>query len=274
MRFFIFIAAVSLCHWTTSPANAFHSSRSCFVQAFRSHHPIIQQHHHRASQKVRNTHGFLASANNDNENSGTYDIEAASVKLVWEKLQESSSRPILDLSSRDASPEDTDATTSNNDDDASNEEWTSGQKWQDTKEGLIKLGISIDDETVFLTKCPQLLRLDTKMILETAEWILQEFGGPDYFSKHPSSPKLLSYCLSDVQYGIEFMSTMMMNDAKPFCMGSSDFFQTAIDGGIQEQSVSKALGAAGAATYQANHQLAGDAMSSLKSLKNRKTKGL
>ncbi|KAL3936800.1 MAG: hypothetical protein SGBAC_007954 [Bacillariaceae sp.] len=215
---------------------------------------------------------LLQCANsNNNENNG-YDIKEASVKLVWEVMEESNNRPILDLSSRDASPEDD--TNATNDDGAAKVEWESGQRWRATKDGLIKLGICVDDEMRFLDQCPQLLRLDTDMILETAEWILQEFGGSDYFAKQPSSPKLLSYRLSSVQYGIEFMSTMMMNNAKPFCMGSSDFFQTAIDGGIQEQSVSNALGAAADATYQANQKVAGDAMSSLKSLKNRMTGGL
>ncbi|CAJ1951872.1 unnamed protein product [Cylindrotheca closterium] len=273
MKLLRIIVSISLYHCTLSIlSNAFHFSQACFVQAFVCNSPINKQHH--PSSQVRNFFGILANSNNANENSG-YDIEAASVKLVWEKLQESSSRPVLDLSSRDASPDDSATTgTATSSDDASNEEWASGKQWQATKEALIELGISIDDETIFLKQCPQLLRLDTGMILETAEWIIQEFGGADYFAKQPSSPKLLSYCLVDVQYGIEFMSTMMMNDAKPFCKGSSDFFQTAINGGIQERSISNALGAAGSATYQANQKVAGDTMSSLQSLKNRKTKGL
>lgn len=236
-------------------------SRPCLVQAF--HHNSVMTTNH-AGIQVRNIYGFFSSVD-DNE----YNVQAASAKLVWEKLEESSSRPILHLSSRDASPEDLmDSEVS-----TLEEEWTSGQRWQETKRGLEQLGINMKDEGVFLDQCPQLLRLDTEMILETAEWILQEFG-TDYFAKQPTAPKLLSYRLVDVQYGIEFMSTMMMNNARPFCMGSADFFQTAIDGGIQEQSVSNALGAAGAATYQANQKVAGDAMSTLKSLKDRKTKGL
>ena len=237
------IATVFPLTWQFSLAHAFHNPNT------RSRH---------SASHVGNV--LFSSSFDDNE----YNVQAASVKLAWEQLEESSNRPILDLSARDASPEDVAAISSQQ-----QEEWAMGQKWQETKKALQELGLSIENETTFLDQCPQLLRLDTAMILETAEWISQEFGS-DYFAKQPTSPKLLSYRLADVQYGIEFMSMMMMNDAKPFCRGSADFFQTAIDGGIQEQSVSKALGAASAATYQANQKVAGDAMSSLKSLKNRK----
>lgn len=226
-----------------------------FSLAHAFHNPDTRSRH--CASHLGN--GLFSTSSDGNE----YNVQAASVKLAWEQLEESSSRPILDLSSRDASPENVDAISSQQ------EEWAMGQKWQETKKALKELGISIENETRFLNQCPQLLRLDTAMILETAEWISQEFGS-DYFANQPTSPKLLIYRLADVQYGIEFMSMMMMNDAKPFCRGSADFFQTAIDGGIQEQSVSKALGAASAATYQANQKVAGDAMSSLKSLKNRK----
>eukprot|EP00980_Cylindrotheca_fusiformis_P008130 scaffold1727_cov133-Cylindrotheca_fusiformis.AAC.33 len=193
-----------------------------------------------------------------------YDIESASVQLMWERTQESGSRPLLDFSSRSASLEELDSTTTTPPFEG-NGAWCQGQRWTRTREGLNELEIEVNDS--FLAKCPQLLRLNPSMVLETAKWIVDEFG-IDYVR---SEPRLLSYPLKDVEYGLDFMSTMMMADAKPACRASTALFLSSIDGGIQEQAVKVALGAAGDATSKASQTIAGDAMTSLKKLKDRKS---
>jgi hypothetical protein len=205
----------------------------------------------------RYTQQILQCSNEAND----YDLDAAAEILVWERIQSSASRPVLDLSSKDASPEEADTNT-HGEDVKNRENWSKGQYWKQTSDGLQQLGITGE----FLPKCPQLLRLYPGMVLATAEWLRNEFG-VEYLRLEP---RLLSYPLTDVKYGLEFMSTMMMTDAKPACRASPDLFRSAIEGGIQEQSVKAALGAAGDATSKATQTIAGDAMASLKNLKNRK----
>lgn len=212
------------------------------------------QQHHIQRQRLEGLKLWAADAKNE------YNVEAASVQLTWERIQSSNSRPILNLSSLSASLEESKEERNIE----SPELWGQGQRWMRTKEGLEKLEIEADNS--WLQSCPQLLRLDPLMVLETAEWIANEFG-IDYLK---SQPRLLSYSVQDVEYGLQFMTMMMMTDAKPVCRASSDFFLSAIDGGIQEQAVEVALGAAADATSKASQTIIGDAMTSLKTLRKRK----
>jgi hypothetical protein len=216
------------------------------VEGFRIQHPSPRFY------KATSTH-FCSN----------YDIEAASDKMVWETLEESSSRPLLNLSSRDmTSPEDVVSETTDT------SEWDQGQLWQITKQGLSNMGVE-DTESV-LQKCPQLLRLEPSMVLETAEWVVQEFS-TKYLE---SEPRLLSFRLTDASYGLEFMSMMMMMDAKPFCTAAPELLLTGIEGGIQEQAVKKALGSAADATTKASQTIAGDTMKTFKNLQKQRRKGL
>lgn len=191
-------------------------------------------------------------------------ITAASEKLPWEILEDKSSRPILNLSVREASPDEIKTTVKDMED---RKGWSQGQIWAKTWSGLVALGVEVDDDGEnFLRKCSQLLRLDPHMVLESAEWIIDEFG-VEYLT---SEPKLLSFETDAIKYGLEFMSTMMMMDATPQCLASTDFYINAIELGIQEQSIKNALGAAGDATSKASQTIAGDAMNSLKKLKKQR----
>ena len=189
-----------------------------------------------------------------------YDIEGASKLLEWEKLRDASRRPVLNLSARDASPEESSTPISDN-----KESWCNGQLWKQTKDGLNELGVNIDD-SFYLQQCPQLLRLDPSVVLQTASFLIDQFD-IEYLEKEP---KLLGYQANDAKYGLEFMSTMMMRDAKSQCLASTDFYLNAIDLGIQEQVVKAALGAAGDATSKANQRIVGDTMVSLNNLKQKK----
>jgi hypothetical protein len=209
-----------------------------------------------ARQSPRLKLWFLGSQSG--QSSDVYDIAAALVKLPWEVLEDLNRRPILNLSSRDQ------ASANDETEYDSTSCWDQGQRWSETKRGLQERGISADD--ALLERFPQLLRLDPFMVLKTADWVIQEFG-TGYLE---SEPRLLTFREEHAQYGLEFLSTMMMMNAKPICQRSSALMLSGIDGGIQERAVSSALGAAGAATSQASQAIAGDAMVALRSLQNLK----
>ena len=105
--------------------------------------------------------------------------KAAAVKLAWETLEESSARPVLNLSQQhNDSPE---TLLQANENDSSNlptETWD--EQWkQETLPGLRNLDILADsdkdDGLALLDKCPQLLRLPPSLILETATWLVDKF---------------------------------------------------------------------------------------------------
>jgi hypothetical protein len=179
-----------------------------------------------------------------------YDVEAASATLLWETLQETKSRPLLNLSSGEASPKD-DREVS-----IDTSEWDQGQRWRVTEKGLKEIGISTES---LLDKCPQLLRLDPTMVLESAEWLIQEFS-VGYIQ---TEPRFLSFPQHAISYGLEFMSLMMMMPAKSAVMAAPQLLHAGIEGGLQERAVENALGAAGDATNNANQKIAGDLKGSL-----------
>lgn len=200
-------------------------------------------------------------------------IAKAAEKLDWEKSELKSQKPILNLSLRDASPEETEIDTDDDDDVL---EWNQGQRWAITVDHLSNLGLfsndegSINSSQVLLENCPQLFRLDPSSIQETAEWIIKEFGLAylQAAALRDGNSILLSFRKADASYGLEFMSVMMMMDAKMACGASSAFFLEAIRGGIQERAVSAALGAAGSATSQASRSIASDTMESFRQLRD------
>lgn len=205
-----------------------------------------------ASPRSRPNAKLLGKLNN-------YDIEAALVPLTWERLEASASQPVLNLSGRDDSPEDVGQVQETSD-------WDQGQYWEETQQGLKERGLANPGDC--LEKCPQLLRLPPAMVLESANLVLEQYG----LAYLESEPKLLGYKPEQISYGLEFMSTMMMMDATAACKAAPALLLSGIEGGIQEQAVQSALGAAGAATSQANQRILGDAMAALQSLK--KPKGL
>lgn len=222
-----------------------------------------------------------SSGTDEDGESDRYLISVASGKLSWEISEAQTQKPVLNLSLRDASPEE--ATDDENTEDVS--EWDQGQRWMVTVEYLSILDIVTDDpdsnepwlspgrsSSSFLKDCPQLFRLEPTDVRDTAEWIIGEFG-LDYVKKAVSQDKqsiLLSFRKDDIVYGLEFMSIMMMGDAKPACRASSAFLLQAIQGGIQERTIGAALGAAGEATSKASRSIASDTMESFRQLRDAK----
>ena len=244
----------------------------------------------RRRRRIHRQRQFYYSASNDYDHYDPKLIDAASILLEWERIEEMKLRPMLNLSATrdDESLEDNPNAINTDSNDmssgTSSEEWDQGQRWEVTLQGLRDLGLFVvtdddnnkgdDPSTQFLTNCPQLLRLDPTMVMETAHWIVNEFNS-DYLESEPS---LLSYRCSDVKYGLEFMSMMMMfpviEATKTACSASPKLLLAGITGGIQEQYVKNALGKASDATRDANQRIAGDMMSSINQLKNSNKKGL
>jgi len=212
-------------------------------------------------------------------------VEAAVQKLVWERLEDQQNRPVLNLSERDASVTDEDSSSSSaSSEDEDTSAWDEGQRWRETEQQLMQLlldGCSEDDDNnddnnsigFLLDTSPQLYRLKTAQIVETATWMSQEFGTAYVFEE----PRLLTYRRSDVEYGLTFIGIMMMlqnhpEKVKAACQSAPPLLLSAVDGGIQERSVSKALGEASNATYQTNQRIAGDAVATLKTIKNKSSK--
>ena len=213
--------------------------------------------------------------------------EAAAAPLGWETLEESSARPVLNLSRRNDSPEDYIPKDKVEDDASSSSSSLPMENWdeqwqQETCPGLVDLGILPADDNAkqqqlaLLDKCPQLLRLPPTLILETASWLVDKFS-PRYAAMEP---RLLSFRRADVEYALEFLGTMMMmsntNAVVAACAASPAFLLSGVEGGIQERAVEKALGAAGSATTAANQKIAGDAVQAWNQIRQqqRKPKGL
>jgi hypothetical protein len=184
------------------------------------------------------------------------DIEAASTKLLWEVLEERHAQPVLNLSQREVSPETDDAIVETSD-------WDQGQRWSETTEGLQALEIS---PHLLLDQCPQLYRLESSQVLETAAWLIQEGFGATYVI---SEPRVLSYKCCDAEYGLEFLQQMLMSTSfAPAFL--APLLLSGIEGGLQERAIQEALGAAGDATYNANQRIAGDAAATLKAFKQKR----
>eukprot|EP00545_Synedropsis_sp_CCMP1620_P005549 CAMPEP_0119007788 /NCGR_PEP_ID=MMETSP1176-20130426/3256_1 /TAXON_ID=265551 /ORGANISM="Synedropsis recta cf, Strain CCMP1620" /LENGTH=243 /DNA_ID=CAMNT_0006960005 /DNA_START=27 /DNA_END=758 /DNA_ORIENTATION=- len=197
----------------------------------------------------------------------TVDVKAASTQLLWETLDEKQSRPVLNLSNREMSPEQSssikDSSQKNSDD------WNQGQIWSETEKGLQALGFGDDFPTLLLQACPQLYRLETAMILETAAWCIDTGFDIDYIMREP---RILSYKCVDVEYGLDFIGKMLMLKDTNASLGIivPPLLLSGIDGGLQERAVQKALGDASDATYSANTRIAGDAVAALNQLKQQR----
>lgn len=236
--------------------------------------PSVKNHRYRSSESRREVYHFAATTSTEGD--VLYDddlIAKAAEKLDWEKSEQKSQRPILNLSLRDASPEEA---TIDADEDDDSEDWNQGQRWAVTVDNLSNLGLFSNDEgsikssQVLLQNCPQLFRLDPSSIQETAQWIIDEFGLAylQAATLRDGNSILLSFRKDDTAYGLEFMSVMMMMDAKMACAASSAFFLEAIRGGVQERAVSAALGAASSATSQAGKSIASETMESFRQLRD------
>lgn len=205
-------------------------------------------------------------------------IQTAEQLLPWEVAAEKQSRPVLDLSGGGSGMDDSDLSLSDaasaasqrttSDDQAKAEkevkdeiDWKSGSVWTASRKELIDLEILSDgaNDEVFLSKCPQLARLPTGGIVDSAKVMLDTIGlPPPAIAQHPT---LLSYPAQLYPGALEFLSNMMMlpqPTISSLCKASPELLLGGLDGYIQEQSVKNALGSAGDALYGVSRSVAND----------------
>jgi len=204
-------------------------------------------------------------------------VSAASAKLVWEELDAAARKPILNLSAIRHDGHAPPPPSSQQRDAAADDCWDRGQRWEVTLGRLEDLGIANAEEAPrLLEACPQLLRLDPDEVADTAGWIAEEFGTAQASIIVEEAPRLLSFRRCDVDYGLDFVSMMLMMTNKPdgvgrvnsACAAAPGLLLAGAEGGIQERAVKNALGAAADSTAKANQRIAGDAVGSLRQLRN------
>ena len=199
-------------------------------------------------------------------------------KLPWEVAAERQSRPVLDLSGGGSGMDDSDLSLSdaastargerrmhenetNNDDyEVGAVDWSTGGVWRETRQALIEMVIlSEATEELCLSKCPQLVRLPTEDVVESARALADTIGmSPSAIAQNPT---LLSYPAHLFPGAMEFLSNMMMlpqPTISNLCQTNSDLLISGLDGYIQEQSVKNALGSAGDALYGVGRSVAND----------------
>eukprot|EP00747_Dinoflagellata_sp_TGD_P209086 gnl/TRDRNA2_/TRDRNA2_82513_c0_seq1.p1 gnl/TRDRNA2_/TRDRNA2_82513_c0~~gnl/TRDRNA2_/TRDRNA2_82513_c0_seq1.p1 ORF type:complete len:368 (+),score=62.61 gnl/TRDRNA2_/TRDRNA2_82513_c0_seq1:152-1255(+) len=180
-------------------------------------------------------------------------LDSASQLLSWEKLEQKAAAPVLDLSylrheslldankpEAKTEPEEEEITT----------DWQDGHRWQETRAGLIELGIDGSDCDKMLLDLPQLLRLAPENVLASAEAAAKVVGLEGLVTE----PTLLSFLVDDIREGQDYLSTMM---GKPVpvvtitCRLQPSLLTTGIDAAIQQRFATAALDAASSATSDA-----------------------
>ena len=244
----------------------------------------------------RNSLLRCAATASDNDGLSDQIIEAAEQKLPWEVAAERQSRPVLDLSGGGSGMDDSDLTLSDaasaaqrenptreeeevaddNDDEVDIGDWRTGSVWRETRRALVEKAILSDtadeknDEDALLSKCPQLFRLPTEDVVESAKVLVDTIGMSQ--SAIAPNPTLLSYPAHLFPGAIEFLSNMMMlpqPTISNLCKTNPELLVGGLDGYIQEQSVKNALGSAGNALYGVSRSVANDVG---KTMRDRKAK--
>jgi hypothetical protein len=196
-------------------------------------------------------------------------IEEAKSLLLWEVVGEREARPVLNLSNRK------DVVLSNlqreyHPDDG----WQNGQQWAATRAKLQQMAdISNEEAEKLLEVVPQLLRIETEVIVDSLSAVMHLIGGDSLLKE----PRLLSFRGDDIRHGVEFLSTMMASPPSTVlqaCRVSPSLLLAGTEGGLQEQAVKRALGAAGQAADHANKIIAGDTAASLQALRKQKPLGM
>lgn len=196
-------------------------------------------------------------------------IQEAKSLLLWEVVEEREAQPVLNLSNRN------DVLLSNlGTENLPDDGWQNGQQWAATRARLQQMSdLSREEADKLLETVPQLLRIDTEIIVDSMSAIMHLIGG-DCLLKEP---RLLSFRGDDLRYGVEFLSTMMATPPSTVlqaCRVSPSLLLAGTEGGLQEQAVKRALGAAGQAAENASKSIAGDTAASLQALRKQKPPGL
>ena len=129
--------------------------------------------------------------------------------------------------------------------------WITDQRWQATRDALMST-LQLSDQSTWdtlLVALPQLLRLETSVVADAAETLVEQFGNVEQARRiiH-SQPGVLGYARSQITQGVEFLETMMGGVPTPTvvqaCALSPDLLILGISEGIKTQRIASALGSA------------------------------
>ncbi|KAL7440173.1 hypothetical protein ACHAXM_007059 [Skeletonema potamos] len=216
-------------------------------------------------------------------------LNRARALLPWENQLKKDSEPVLNLSAKnsDALPLadgfGNDAVASSSESDKSTPcSRKDGSVWRETERALVAAGILVDDDSdnksnkltreVIVEKAPQLLRLPTDQITESANFFLGNSTdeSPTLDILLQLDPSLLTYTISQLDYGITYLSNMMFRGDRmtaiqmiqsQCCLSPSmglQLIKLGVDGGIEESRIAQLLGSAGSSSGKALKGVVGD----------------
>ena len=214
--------------------------------------------------------------------------ERARVLLSWEEQSKKDSKPVLNLSTKysDRLPladgfENDDAVASYETHNTTVCSWEDGGVWRETEEALVAFGILVNNNSdddkpkkltreVIIDKSPQLLRLPTDQIVESAIFFLDSFEGNATFEVLLQDPSLLTYTNSQLENGVTYLSNMMCRGDRTAaikmiqsqCVLSPSMglqlLKLGVDGGIEEMRISGLLSSASQSSGRAMKGVVGD----------------
>ena len=175
--------------------------------------------------RTAQTHVCYASGKDGLDGIITQDfLERVRLPLQWEVLIEKEAKPVLNLSALNSDTlslaEGADEFTKSVEDEATiddqNKEiegWADGDVWQVTETKLIEMGILGSKLTSqkMLTTAPQLFRLPTSHIVESASFLRTYLNGTNFTGLfNDDGGFLLTYAADDLRYGlVEYLPNMM-----------------------------------------------------------------
>jgi hypothetical protein len=208
--------------------------------------------------------------------------------LPWEEQAKKDEEPVLNLSARnsdrlslaDGFCDDTVAASDENDEstDECGGSWEDGSKWKETERELVAIGI-LDNNSkltrdVMVDRAPQLLRLPTDQILESARFFLgnsmDESQTQTLESLLQLDPSLLTYTVIQLDYGVEYLANMMTRGNRTAVIQMIEsqcglspsmalkLLKLGVDGGIEESRISQLLGNASQSSQKAVKGVVGD----------------
>ncbi|KAK1738950.1 dolichyl pyrophosphate Man9GlcNAc2 alpha-1,3-glucosyltransferase [Skeletonema marinoi] len=160
--------------------------------------------------------------------------------------------------------------------------WEDGKVWRETEQALVALGILVKNDSdneskeltreVIIDKVPQLLRLPTDQIVESASFFVGNSTeeSPKLKVLLQLDPSLLTYTISQLAYAMTYLSNMMFRGDRTAAiqmiqsqcvispsMGLS-LLKVGVDGGIEETRISSLLSSAGQSSGRAIKGVVGD----------------
>jgi hypothetical protein len=183
----------------------------------------------------------------------------ARIPLEWERKIAQENLPVLNLSIRESDTSSSVSVAEITDElgDQDDDDWIHGTRWKLTERHLVDMGIisyteanQMSDLTShqILTRAPQLFRLPTSQILDTAHFLLSYPSGKESVNLIKADPSLLTYLVDDLRYGLrEYLPNMMFMGNNTIAAQTIEsqlsrtpsfalqLIRMAVDGGIDER---------------------------------------